>query len=313
MNISQLFFHPASPLGRMLALPALAALCFVAPVSTQADPGKSQNEPFRSIQVIGDSLSDTGRTSAVLTQLTGVATPPPPYAPGRFSNGALWIEQLAPRLRLAYQPLDNFSWAGANTGRLNVFPGLPGMLDQLDELRATSPRKLDQKALYVVFGGSNDFLRIFNGADPLAVIGEGVANVATIVASLHAAGARDIVVVNLPDIGLTPRAKAGGPVAAAGATFLSALFNQSLDQALNALDIPVVRVNAFELLNRMVANPAAYGFTNVDSPGIANLPQAATHLFWDDIHPSTKAHGFVADAVFEALARAGLIKQLVKH
>src|SRR5688572_22340194 len=124
----------------------------------------------------------------------------------------------------SYQPLDNFSWAGANTGYLNVFPGLPGMLDELNELRTPATRQLNKNALYVVFGGGNDFNRIFGGADPTEVISSGVTNVVTIVSSLRAAGAENIVVVDLPDIGLTPRA-AG---ASATATFLSMMFNANL-------------------------------------------------------------------------------------
>src|SRR3954470_23184547 len=47
---------------------------------------------FKSIDVLGDSLSDTGR----LYSVTGY--PPPPYYLGRFSNGPLWVEYFAPRV-----------------------------------------------------------------------------------------------------------------------------------------------------------------------------------------------------------------------
>jgi len=306
-----------------LALPSLVrrvaalgvALFVLSPVwSTQpANPGNpdqpDRNPPFSGVTILGDSLSDTGRT------FSAIGIPPFPYYNGRVSNGPIWAEYLAPRLRLAYNPLDNFSWAGANTGRLNVYPGLPGMLDQLDELLPAFPRRLDKKALYVVFGGSNDFIRILvGGENPMVVIPEAVGNLIQIVRRLKAAGADDIVVVDLPDIGLTPRARAAGPAVAAGATLLSLQFNQLLNGALDQLGFPVVRVSAFALINDMVANPAAYGFTNVTTPGILNFPAPAdTHLFWDDIHPTTRGHRYVADAVFNAIANAGLLKQLLKH
>ena len=70
---------------------------------TDADAG------FKSITVLGDSLSDTGR----LFRVTGI--PPAPYYQGRMSNGPLWVEHLAPRVGLRYEPLDNFAWAGATT------------------------------------------------------------------------------------------------------------------------------------------------------------------------------------------------------
>jgi phospholipase/lecithinase/hemolysin len=194
------------------ALLLTAGLLSPRPARADGNPDQpNRNPPFSAIYVLGDSLSDTGRTHAV------IGIPPPPYFDGRFSNGPLWIEHVAPVLRLDYQPLDNFSWAGANTGRINVFTGLPGIRDELDELLASSSHRLDKKALYIVFGGANDFLRILaNGEDPAVVIPEAVDNLRQIVTTLHAAGADNIVVIDLPDIGLTPRARAGGSGAGDG-------------------------------------------------------------------------------------------------
>jgi phospholipase/lecithinase/hemolysin len=293
---------------RRAHLPALVGLLMFAVTSilgaVASEAPQNQTPPFNAVYVIGDSLSDTGRTSAVLTQLMGTAFPPPPYAPGRMSNGPVWIEYFSPMIGRSYQPLDNFAWAGSNTGHLNVFPGLPGMLDQLTELRTPATRQLNKNALYVVFGGANDFFRIFGGADPMQVISSGVTNIVTIVSDLCAAGAENIVVVDLPDIGLTPRA-AG---ASATATFLSTMFNTSLNNALNGLSFPVVRVSLFNLIRDFVAQPGKYGFTNVTGMGVANLANADTYLFWDDVHPTTRAHRFVAEEVYAAVLAANLIK-----
>ena len=293
---------------RRAFFPALAGLLLVTITSILgAAPSASQqnqNPPFTAVYVIGDSLSDTGRASGVLSEVMGTAFPPLPYAPGRMSNGPVWIEYFTPMLRGNYQPLENFSWAGANTGYLNVFPGLPGMLDQLAELRTPGSRQLNKNALYVVFGGANDFFRIFGGADPLSVIGSGINNIVTIVTSLRSAGAENIVVVDLPDIGLIPRA-AG---MSAAATQLSMLFNANLNVALNSLNFPVVRVSLFALIRDFVARPGIYGFTNVTTPGILNYPNSETYLFWDDVHPTTRAHRFVAEEVYRSVLAAGLIK-----
>jgi outer membrane lipase/esterase len=287
------------------------------PVVAQAAAGgipatPDHNPPFSAIYVIGDSLSDTGRTSAVLSQ-PGFPFPPPPYATGRISNGPVWIEYLAPQVRRPYNALENFSWAGANTGTFNVFgAGLPGMLNELGELLTLTSGSLDPKALYVVFGGANDFFRIFNGADPATVIASGVTNLLTIVVTLRTAGAENIVVIDLPDIGRTPRAIAGGPASAAGATFLSTTFNTLLNHALDGLNFPVVRVSTFDLINQFVAQPKKFGFTNVTGQGILDLANADTYLFWDDVHPTTRGHRYVADEVFHALARAGKLGHSAK-
>lgn len=309
MKSESLLARARRALPPVLATTALFALALLSPAraAQPAEPGKSEGKaPFSAIHVLGDSLSDTGRTFGV------IGVPPFPYYQGRFSNGPVWIEHLAPRLRLPYSPLDNFSWGGANTGRRNVFTGLPGMLDELDELLASARHRLDHKSLYVVFGGSNDFLRILAaGEDPNVVIPQAVNNVITIVRALKAAGADDIVVVDLPNIGLTPRARAGGPAVAAGATYLSTVFNSLLGGALDGLGFPVVRVSAFHLLNDIVAHPGAYGFDDVTTPGILAYPAPADRfLFWDDIHPTAQGHRCISDAVLAALADAGLLKKL---
>jgi outer membrane lipase/esterase len=141
---------------------------------------------------------------------------------------------------------------------------------------------------------------------------EGAANLVKIVDTLQKAGAEHIVVVDLPDIGRTPRARAGGPASAQGATQLSQMFNALLNQSLDTLPHRVVRVSMFDLLNDMTVHPHKYGFSDVSSPGIFNLAQADTHLFWDDVHPTTRTHQHVADAVFHALARAGLLAHQVR-
>src|SRR4051812_11397557 len=103
-----------SPFHRIRALVTAAALGafftvvapFATPLSAKTDNDTTPNDaPFKAINVIGDSLSDTGRTFAA------IGVPPPPYFNGRTSNGPLWIEYFAPSLRLTYNPLDNFSWA----------------------------------------------------------------------------------------------------------------------------------------------------------------------------------------------------------
>ncbi len=291
---------------RSLPFAALAVcLTFVAPASQLfAGPdGVGQSKPaFSGITVIGDSLSDTGRTAQVVPL-------PPIYYQGRISNGPVWIEYLSAKLGMPYDPLQNFSWAGAHSGYLNSFGApLHGMFQQVGELLSLS-KHVDKKALYVVFGGSNDFMRILVGGEsPLVVIPQIVTNIITIVGQLQDAGAKHIVVVDLPNIGLTPRARAGGPVAAGQATALSVFYNNLLNAALDAMDKKIIRVSAFDILNTLAANPAAFGLTNVQDIGYLS-PTGASYLFWDDLHPTTRAHRYIAERIFSAVEEAGLLKK----
>lgn len=301
----------------LLAAFAFTALALSFPATASANQGGTpanldKNSPFTAIYVLGDSLSDTGRTSAAITSTTGVTFPPSPYAPGRFSNGALWIEYFASMVRRNYDPNTNLAWAGATTGLTNVEQSfLPGMKYEVDE--AVSPSiGVDRKALYIVFGGSNDSLQIFPpfNVAPSAVILAGVQNLLGIVNTLHAFGAENIVVVDMPDIGQTPRARTNNK--SAEATQFSIMFNTQLNAALDTLSFPICRVSMFNLSRDFAAQPKKYGFTDVTSMSYPDLKKAESSVFWDDIHPTTRAHYYIADEIYHAITKAGMNGQQPK-
>ena len=77
---------------------------------------------------------------------------------------------------------------------------------------------------------------------------------------------------------------------------------------INALDgIAIARFDVFTKLHEIVAQPQAFGLTNVTSACIT--PQSAPFhcqnpdefLFWDGIHPTRAAHGIIAHEVATAL------------
>jgi phospholipase/lecithinase/hemolysin len=305
--------------GSAIATVAIA-LAPAARANVGGVPAIPDNHPtFSAIHVMGDSLSDTGRSSAVLTQALGVPFPPPPYATGRMCNGPLWIEYFSPMVRRAYEPRTNYAWAGATSGIPNVLTAefgvpLPGMSHQISDVIPTLLPTPDKKALYVVFGGSNDFLQLLTppGANPQTVITNGVTNLVTYVATIRAFGGENIVIFDVPDVGLTPRARAGGLASAQAATQLSIAFNQALNQALDQLGFRVCRVSTFNLLNQFAAQPKKFGFTNVTGMGRADLANADTYLFWDDVHTTTRAHRYLAEEAFLTLAANGMLRNLPK-
>jgi cholinesterase len=241
---------------------------------------------FTAVISYGDSLSDNGNLYAVS------GYPPPPYWQGRMSNGPVAVEYLANSLQ---SPLYDFSWIGATTGvgnyadggtqtSLGAF-GLPGMFPQvagtLPSLTAIAP-----SSLFVVWGGPNDFLT--NGFST-ATADVAVADLLSIVGALQGAGAQHILVPGLPDLGLTPD-YLGNP----GATALSLYFNHELT---SLLPNGVVYFNTFNFMHAVVANPGAFGFTNVNSPcfdGVTVCANPDQYLFWDGFHPTTAADVFLA-------------------
>jgi phospholipase/lecithinase/hemolysin len=183
---------------------------------------------FQRMFVFGDSLSDTGN----LLNLTGGLVPNQPfYSPGRFSNGDIWVDYLADKLRLSDTNVTNFALGGATTGNNNVgLPGVPaGLEQQIDTFTgALGGQSADPNALYIVWAGSNDYLGRFtsNPAEPIA-------NLSDAINTLVASGARNILVPNLPDLGKTPLGRSLDPNTAFALNSLTTQHNKAIEQDLS--------------------------------------------------------------------------------
>lgn len=287
------------------ALTGILLLAFVATGS----PAWAKSDPFSHLVAFGTSLSDTGN----YYRLSG-GLPPPPYADGRFCNGPVWVEYLTENLGMAYQSADNFAVAGATTGTLNINNGAgktyPGLQDEITAFLNGPPISEPQRALYVVEAGANDFFAALElGTSPATLIATGVGNTLTAVQRLRASGARFILVMNVPDLGVTPMARNMGPSGAAMVTQLCAAYNQALEMALNHLaqaGIPTLRLDSFAALDQMANDPAAYGFTDVTTPWLYSDYSLSPNqfLFWDPVHPTTGAHEVLARAAVQQLMDA---------
>ncbi|MBD2567766.1 SGNH/GDSL hydrolase family protein [Anabaena lutea] len=298
-------------------------------------PLKASAANFSNFYVFGDSLSDTGNAFN-FTQSLGnqvpVLPPNPPYFDGRFSNNKIWVDYLGDSLNLTPTPFTtlgspplnttilnqsiNFAVGGASSGLGNaVFPNvpLPGVLEQValfTQPFLTTNQKLDPNALYAVWGGGNDY--VF-GAAPNT--NQTVQNLSTAIDSLAKAGAKNIMVFNLPDLGKTPLALATQQ--SQNLTALTIDHNNKLAENLslfksNKSDLYLINVDVFSLFNQVVDNPGNFGFTNVTNScvvgdftniySVCNTNEQNDFLFFDSLHPTTNAHHLIADAALSAIS-----------
>ena len=268
---------------------ALVAACLFSLSSLLAAPARADS--YSAVVVYGDSLSDNGNLYA----LTGI--PGAPYYQGRRSDGPVAVEQLAAGLGA---PLLDFAFIGATSGVGNYGDGgtqtspglfgLPGMQAELAGSAGLIPAAVLPTGLFVVWGGANDFLTA--GSPTVAA-----ANIAGIVSTLQAEGVQHILVPGVPDLALTPEFQGN-----ALATAYSVAFNTAL-----AAELPpgALYVDTFNLLHQVVANPAAYGFTDVTDPcynGTTVCSNPGQYLFFDSLHPTTAADGIIANAFATAVA-----------
>ncbi|WP_052672423.1 SGNH/GDSL hydrolase family protein [Aliterella atlantica] len=268
------------------------------------------------LYIFGDALSDTGN----LASATSGAFPRQPFVNGRFSNGPIWVEYLASELGIEYNPSNNFAIAGATSGLNNVGDpritgdvgeqlGLPGVLAQVDRFTSANPH-LDANGLYTVWIGADDYLA--GESDPTVPVN----NIVTAVQALADAGARNILVPNLPDLSQLPDVLRN-PFSGA-LRELTQAHNTYLEQALKQLDrtldpqVNLVTLDAATLFEETITNPERSGFTNTTDPYFtesANAIAFATgapddFAFFGRYHPSTATHRLIAEAALSALTNS---------
>lgn len=284
---------------------------------------------YSNLFVFGDSLADSGNNALVFDSLSGspgvLRTPVPisdpylipsyPYASGRYSNGPVWVEQLASSLGLSALPAlaggSNFAFGGARVGPSNS-PFPYSLLDQVASFLSMTGGSAPGSALYIVEGGGNDARDILQvaagGGDPASRILAYALNMASIVGQLKGGGAQDILVWNVPDIGKIPAILALGAGVSAQTSALVMAMNVALDNALDSLPAAwqqgLIRFGAFAAFNDLFADPAAQGFSDITHACAADplcIASPDSTFFWDGIHPTTAGHALLAAAVLAEL------------
>ncbi|MES1024202.1 autotransporter domain-containing protein [Gloeocapsa sp. BRSZ] len=262
-------------------------------------PFKVSAQTYPEFYIFGDSLVDDGN----LFQLTGGLIPPsPPYFNGRFSNGSVFVEILETELGIPTEATNNYAFGGTTSGNINslnflVGTQLPSLPAQLN-LFLTTTETPSADALYVLWAGANDYIILppeLRTTDTQAVVN----NLSNALTTLIDAGARNLIVPNLPDLGNTPQERVL-PTATA-LTALTNSHNANLRTALQGLaanrDVNIIPLDVNALLGEVTADPATYGLTNVTDSclGNPNCTNPDQFLFWDGIHPSAQSHRIISE------------------
>jgi len=293
--------------------------------------GLAHAELYSSVTFFGDSLTDGGYFSPITQGKLGIKES------GQFTTNPdnVWATSFAEQLGTtsvantvgSAQTGNNYAIGGARAGvdivntDFGVNIPVASVNTQVNGYLANN--KVDPNGLYVVWGGANDLLAAAatgNPASAVNIVSLAVKSQVDTINTLKNNGANYILVPNIPDIGLTPTAIAAGAGFQSSGTLLANLYNQSMYNGAVATGANIIPLDTFSLLQQVVANPTAYGFTNVTQPacttasslvcGSSNLvvPGAnESYFFADGIHPSGRAHQLIADYASAVVTAPSLI------
>jgi outer membrane lipase/esterase len=298
----------------LLGATALAATSIAAPASAQRVDqivafGDSYADDGNAIQMLLASPFVPAATKAQLMQV---------YPTGRFSGGTNYVDTLSQLLNV---PVDNFAIGGALTNNVNTNgPILPGFTTEwnaflsgntLGGVLPASDGTFEANELVAISVGGND-ARFYQqtggtlpGAPAAATASAGFA--ATGIDALVGAGARNISFLAgntaiLPEVAGEP-----DPVAAAAIrNSFSTTFNQAIQANLagHAADGVIVHYLDLTLVGeRIIADPAAYGFTSAGACApavqcVTNSAYANQFLFYvDNLHLTSAGFAVVGQYI----------------
>lgn len=317
---------------------AIALLMAGLPAAAHAQTG-----PYSQFVNFGDSLSDAGNFPDLGSPLRGIL----PTGGLRFTNrtgpnyladnteyaGQVATQLLASQLGLQSLPSTpllpelvtgnpdgtNYAVGGYRTDQiLDSLVGnstvTAGSLSRTRLGYLVENPRVNPNGLYYLNGGANDIFQLQTRPVTMA---QAAGNIVAAVGALQTAGARYIVISDLPDVGNTPAGTAQGNGALLNG--LSDSFNAELAAGLQAQGGNYVLLNTRLLLTEVRVDLAGFGFdpainqTSVCFDG-GNCVLDPTYgrgtvgadpnrlLFNDAVHPTTAVHQLSADYIYSILS-----------
>ncbi|KAH8744674.1 GDSL-like Lipase/Acylhydrolase [Diaporthe sp. PMI_573] len=275
---------------------------------------------FTSMVIFGDSLSDNGNGSARISNNTW---PSDKYYNGRFSNGLVWAEYVAGNLSV---PLYDYAVGGATTSNSLVqgYTGpqstiaVPSVFDQVASfLGNTTPQASTFSAsdrmavstpLFVLFAGANDIL--FNANISASQSYQYLVQAQNLLRGAYPEA--KVLTLSPPDLSRLPYGFYVDKLAKQQLRTYTHLLGDLLDIS----KASAVNVDLRSLFDDFdyYATPQAYGFKPLglygscltgiygEAPNITSCEDAEKHVYWDEYHPTTHAHSWIARSVLDVLS-----------
>jgi outer membrane lipase/esterase len=290
--------------------------------------------------VFGDSLSDNGNAA----EFQGEAYPYPPSYHDAYTNGPVAVALLAKSLGLpalepslwangfmdvhnifgqGFVPGTNYAFAGATASDDGTIVPGANLPDQVKAYTTLVSSVADPSALYVVMIGGNDVILAtlagLSAPDAEPLLMGSVTSEVDQIKTLVKDGAKNFLVVNVPDVGLIPLVS-GNSSESAAATADSKFYDSQLNMQLAGLSLPAgAALHEFDLYDfntTILDNAMTLGFTNTTHACYSDTPSSDasatgcdtsninSFVYWDDVHPTKPVQALWAQGMQQAIPEA---------
>ncbi|MCD9480378.1 SGNH/GDSL hydrolase family protein [Photobacterium phosphoreum] len=273
----------------------------------------NQPNTINRIVAFGDSLSDTSNT---FNGSQWIFPNSNSWFLGHFSNGLVWTEYLANAKNL---PL--YNWAVGGAAGVNEYGILTGIYDQISSFNTYMKSAKNyhiENTLFTLEFGLNDFMNYDLN------ITEVKSDYSTALIRLTDAGAKNILLMTLPDASKAPQFKYA---TADKVTLVSQqikqfnLFIKEQAAYYKQKGINITLVDAYQIFENVTSEPQKYGFVNAkDACMDINRSSSKDYLmshtltndcaqhgsdkyvFWGVTHPTTAMHKYIARKIITTVS-----------
>ncbi|PSU74908.1 SGNH/GDSL hydrolase family protein [Photobacterium phosphoreum] len=273
----------------------------------------NQPNTINRIVAFGDSLSDTSNT---FNGSQWIFPNSNSWFLGHFSNGLVWTEYLANTKNL---PL--YNWAVGGAAGVNEYGILTGIYDQISSFNTYMKSAKNyhiENTLFTLEFGLNDFMNYDRN------ITEVKSDYSTALIRLTDAGAKNILLMTLPDASKAPQFKYATAEKTALVSQQIKQFNLFIkEQAAyyKQKGINITLVDAYQIFENVTSEPQKYGFVNAKNACMdinrssskdylishALTNDCAQHgsdkyVFWGVTHPTTAMHKYIAQQIINQMS-----------
>lgn len=278
---------------------------------------------YDGLVVFGDSLADTGNLAATNTL---PYLNQEPYYQGHGTNGKVSVEIVAEKLQLPLATSyflsgqvygNNFAVYGARTGTIQPID----LTYQVGAYLQSTGGAASPNSLYVIVIGGNDVRAARDAADAKTasgIIRQAIRDFETNLNTLVAAGARHILVTNVPDLTTVPETRMLAAAHGEQVTKFAKIFTLQYDGLLALVlakaryknpDVSFKLFNAYREFNAIRAHASRYGFTNSDDncwsgyvlayQNGCDASQFDSFVFFDDVHSTAAVNRIIGQKIYD--------------